>query len=62
MASVKEFRIPSLLVGLQRDAEHSLFLPLTPGQPKLEASWLPAIPRSPGLRVQIPHRDTLLSS
>lgn len=55
MASVKEFRIPSLLVGLQRDAEHSLFLPLTPGQPKLEASWLPAIPRSPGLQVQIPH-------
>lgn len=61
-ASVKEFRTPALLAGLRWDAEHSPFLPLAPGQPKLMASWLPAAPCSPGLQVQIPRQDTLLSS
>lgn len=62
LASVKEFRIPGLLVDLQWDAKHSLLLLLAPGQLKLMASWLPAAPCSSGLWVQIPCWDTLLSS
>lgn len=51
----EEFGILELLVGLWRDAEHSL--PLLP-----MASCLPAVPGSLGLRVQIPRGETLVSS